>query len=102
MSIYEYNEEYVRQSFFEDGERAGYGKGKADGEKAGYGKGKADGERAGYGKGRSDGDNDRLVKSVESAMENFKIDLRRACEGIGTTVEEYRKAKEKQQIVFVM
>ena len=108
MSIYEYNEEYVRQSFFEDGERAGYGKGKADGEKAGYGKGKADGEkagygkgkadgeRAGYGKGRSDGDNDRLVKSVESAMENFKIDLRRACEGIGTTVEEYRKAKEKQ------
>ncbi|MGN0365337.1 MAG: hypothetical protein ACI4E5_05280, partial [Suilimivivens sp.] len=79
-----------------DGEKAGYGKGKADGEKAGYGRGKADGERAGYGKGRSDGDNDRLVKSVESAMENFKIDLRRACEGIGTTVEEYRKAKEKQ------
>ena len=104
MSIYEYNEEYVRQSFFEDGEKsgydkgekAGYGKGKADGEKAGYGKGKADGEKTGYGKGKADGDNDRLVKSVESAMENFKLDLQKACEGLGTTVEEYRKAKENR------
>ena len=87
MSIYEYNEEYVRQSFFEDGEKAGYGKGKADGEKSGYDKGK----KAGYGKG----DNDRLVKSVESAMENFKLDLQKACEGLGTTVEEYKAAKER-------
>ena len=84
MSIYEYNEEYVRQSFFEDGEKVGYGKGKADGEKTGYGKGKAD------------GDNDRLVKSVESAMKNFNLDLQKACEGLGTTVEEYRKAKENR------
>ena len=32
MSIYEYNEEYVRKSFFEDGEKAGYDKGKVIGE----------------------------------------------------------------------
>lgn len=31
MSIYEYNEEYVRKSLFEDGESAGYEKGKVDG-----------------------------------------------------------------------
>lgn len=32
MSIYEYNEEYVRKSFFEDGEKSGYDRGKTDGE----------------------------------------------------------------------
>ncbi len=26
---------------------------------------------------------------------NFKIDLKTACEGLGTTVEEYQKAKER-------
>ena len=31
MSIYEYNEEYVRKSFFEDGKNAGYEQGMADG-----------------------------------------------------------------------
>ena len=36
-----------------------------------------------------------LVKNVESAMKNFGIDLQRACEGLGTTVEEYEQAKEK-------
>ena len=81
MSIYEYNEEYVRKSFFEDGEKAGYDKGKSDG------------ERAGYDKGESDGDASRLIKSVEAAMEHFRVDLQTACAGLGTTVEEYQKAK---------
>lgn len=38
MSIYEYNEEYVRKSFFEDGKKAGYDQGKADGVSAGENK----------------------------------------------------------------
>ena len=33
------------------------------------------------------------MNSVEAAMKNFEIDLQRACEGIGTTVEEYHRAK---------
>lgn len=36
-----------------------------------------------------------LVKSAEAAMKNFSIDLQKACEGIGTTVEEYHKTKEE-------
>lgn len=36
-----------------------------------------------------------LIKNVESAMKNFGIDLEKACEGLGTTVEEYQAAKEK-------
>ena len=32
---------------------------------------------------------------AKSAMKNFGIDLQRACEGLGTTVEEYEQAKEK-------
>ncbi len=35
-----------------------------------------------------------LVKSVESVMLRFHVDLSRACEGIGTTEEEYHKAKK--------
>lgn len=31
MSIYEYNEEYVRKTLFEDGKETGYNQGKADG-----------------------------------------------------------------------
>ena len=58
MSIYEYNEEYVRKSFFQDGDAS------------------------------------RLIKSVEAAMEHFQVDLQTACTGLGTTVAEYRKAKE--------
>ncbi|MBD5474145.1 MAG: hypothetical protein HDR20_15020 [Lachnospiraceae bacterium] len=43
--------------------------------------------------GRSEGRAEMLVKSVE-AMKNFGIDLEKACEGIGITVEEYHRAKE--------
>ncbi len=43
--------------------------------------------------GRIEGRTEMLVKSVE-AMKNFGIDLEKACEGIGTTVEEYYRAKE--------
>ena len=34
-----------------------------------------------------------IIKNVEAVMRNFHVDLQRACEGIGTTVEEYYKAK---------
>ena len=44
--------------------------------------------------GKKVGKAETLVKSVEAAMKNFGIDLQRACEEIGTTVEEYHKAKE--------
>ena len=37
---------------------------------------------------------ENLIKDVGSVMKNFNIDLQRACEGLGTTVEEYEKAKE--------
>ena len=61
MSIYEYNEEYVKKSLYEEGEEAGMLK--------------------------------TLAKSVEAVMRNFHISLKEACEGLGTTVEEYEKAK---------
>lgn len=35
-----------------------------------------------------------LLSSVEHAMENFHVDLERACEGLGTTVEAYQAAKK--------
>lgn len=38
---------------------------------------------------------ENLTKNVESVMKNFGIDLQKACEGLGITVEEYENAKEK-------
>ena len=35
-----------------------------------------------------------LVSNVNHVMESFRVDLERACEGIGTTVEAYQAAKE--------
>jgi len=65
MSIYEYNEEYVKKSLFEDG----------------------------YEEGEAAGMLKSLAKNVEAIMKNLHLSLQEACEGLGTTVEEYEKAK---------
>lgn len=44
--------------------------------------------------GRLEGDAERIVKSIESTMDNLKVEAARACEIIGVTIEEYQKAKE--------
>ncbi len=46
-------------------------------------------------KGKAEGKAEVLVLSVESVMLKFKVDLGAACEGVGTTVDAYFKAKEK-------
>ena len=35
-----------------------------------------------------------LVRSVENVMANFRVNLEKACAGIGTSVEEYNVAKK--------
>lgn len=42
---------------------------------------------------RNAGKSEMLVSSVESVMVKFNVDLSKACEGVGATVEEYHKAK---------
>ncbi|HBI61557.1 MAG TPA: hypothetical protein DDY31_10160 [Lachnospiraceae bacterium] len=69
MSIYEYNEEYAMRVTYEDGEIAGYQKGKAEGFRQ------------------------NLVHNIEAAMKNFGISLEKACAGLDVTVEEYQRAK---------
>ena len=76
MSIYEYNEEYARKTFFEEGQESGY----------------ASGKKAGMDLGIDIGDARRLVQSVESLMKKLSCDEQEACESIGATVEEYRAA----------
>lgn len=48
----------------------------------------------GKAEGQAEGDARRLVKSVEEVMKHFGVELRQACEGVGTTAEEYQKAKK--------
>ena len=92
MSIYEYNEEYARKTFFEEGWESGY----ASGKKAGYDQGKEDGidigRDIGIGIGIDIGIAKRLVQSVEALMKKLSYDEQEACESIGATVEEYRAA----------
>lgn len=70
MSIYEYNEEYAMRVTYEDGEIAGYERGKAEGLVI-------------------------LVHNIEAAMKNFGLSLEKACAGLEVTVEEYQRAKEQ-------
>ena len=76
MSIYEYNEEYARKAFYEDGAQAGY----------------ARGEEEGYTRGKDIGDAKRLFRSVEMLMKKQSCSVQDACESIGATVEEYNEA----------
>ena len=84
MSIYEYNEEYARKTFFEEGQESGY----ASGKKAGYDQGK----KAGIDIGIDIGIAKQLVQSVEAIMKKLSCDEQEACESIGATVEKYRAA----------
>ncbi len=78
MSIYEYNEEYVKKTLLEDG----------------YDKGKEDGFLEGEARGKTEGRAVTLVRSIEAAMKNFHVNLEEACAGLDITVEEYEKAKK--------
>lgn len=45
--------------------------------------------------GLEQGKAENLIKNVQSIMKNLSLDLPKACEGLGITVDEYQKAKEK-------
>ena len=66
MSIYEYNEEYVKKTLFEDG----------------YDAGKLDGMGMG------------IINSVEAVMKNMNANLEQACKILDVSVEEYNEAKD--------
>lgn len=66
MSIYEYNEEYVKKTLFEDG----------------YDAGKLDGMGMG------------IINSVEAVMKNMNANLEQACKILNVSVEAYNEAKD--------
>ena len=74
MSIYEYNEEYVKRVEREEGMEEGYTKG--------------------YNSGYGEGDARRLVQNVESVMSKLAVDLTKACEILNTTQEEYERCRQ--------
>ncbi len=64
----------------------------------GYEQGKELGIREGIKEGRKEGKDQMMIRNVESAMKNFGIDLRKACEGLGVSVEEYEEAKRQCEV----
>lgn len=91
MSIYEYNEEYARKAFYEDGAAAGYAQGKEDGRNIGYAQGKDDG----YTYGKDIGYAKCLLQSVEALRKKLSCSVQEACESMGVTMEEYEEALKK-------
>ena len=53
------------------------------------------GMEQGIEQGLEQGKAENLIKNVQSIMKNLSLDLPKACEGLGITVDEYQKAKEK-------
>ena len=78
MSIYEYNEEYARKTFYEEGQEEGYGKGVIDGKR----------------EGRKEGIAETIVNSIHKIMEALDLEVEKACELLGTSVEEYELMSE--------
>lgn len=70
MSIYEYNEEYIRRTLLEEGQEIGYAEGKEEGKA------------------------EILACGIERIMQKLDLDLVKACDIIGITVREYEEAKE--------
>ena len=60
--------------------------------------GRIEGRAEGRAEGRVEGQAFALVRSIECAMQNFHVNLQVACENLGTTVEEYHKAKKIVEI----
>lgn len=60
----------------------------------GVARGEKLGEERGIEKGIETGIAQNLVKNIDSAMKNLGINLQQACEALGTSVEEYEKAKQ--------
>lgn len=60
----------------------------------GVARGEERGEKRGEKRGIEQGNAQTLVKNIESAMKNLHIDLQQACEALGTSVQEYKNAKQ--------
>ena len=52
------------------------------------------GRKEGRREGKIEGKAENLIKSVESAMKSFHVDLGTACEGLGFSLKEYERAKK--------
>ena len=53
-------------------------------------KGRKEGKKEGQKVGRAE----KLVQNVEAAMKSFHLDLRTACEGLGSSLKKYERAKK--------
>ena len=69
-------------------------KGRSQGRKEGLSLGRREGKSAGKKEGQKIGRAERLVQNVEAAMKSFHLDLRTACEGLGSSLKEYEQAKK--------
>ena len=87
--------EAVRMNILEIGFEQGKEMGIKAGLEEGREKGKKEGIKEGIKRGTQKGSREMLVRNVEAAMKNFSVDLHKACEGLGVSVEEYEEAKRQ-------
>ena len=77
MSIYEYNEEYIRRELHEDGYAEGYSEGET--------------------KGRCKG----LTEAVDAIVKEFHIDWSEACEIVGLNEKDYMDEKQNISMEYI-
>ncbi|MCH5249862.1 MAG: hypothetical protein J1E98_08010 [Lachnospiraceae bacterium] len=86
MCIFEFNEE----KFLKSEREWSYNNGREEGRK--------EGRKEGLKLGQIEGRKETLIKNIETLMNNLGIDLQKACESLGISVEEYHNAKGKSTV----
>ena len=92
---FEQGKEMGIKAGLEEGREKGKKEGIEEGIKEGIKKGIKEGIKEGIKRGTQKGSREMLVRNVEAAMKNFGVDLHKACEGLGVSVEEYEEAKRQ-------
>lgn len=77
MSIYEYNEEYIRRELHEDGYAEGYSEGETQGRRKG------------------------LTEAVDAIVKEFHIDWSEACEIVGLNEKDYMDEKQNISMEYI-
>ena len=89
-SIFEYNKEEEERKLRTAERQAGYDEGYDSGYDRGYGRGYGSGFDMGYGKGIAE----NLCKLVDNFMPRRMATLEEACDALGISVEDYKKAEK--------
>ncbi len=93
MSIFEYNQEEEERKLRAAERQAGYASGVEHGIRQGIERGMAQGIERGMAQGMERGTAENLCKLVNNFMSRRKVTLEEACDALGISSDDYKKAE---------